>query len=92
MNVWNPVSVFSSLLQPIPDGHEVRLNVYDMIPPNWVTNAGYWMGLGIYHSGLEVCDKEFCFGGHEQDFTGVFAVEPKEGPPGVIFRQAHGEL
>ncbi|KAI7848469.1 PPPDE putative peptidase domain-containing protein [Circinella umbellata] len=45
--------------------------------------------LGIYHSGIEVGGREYCFGGHEYDnLTGVFAVEPKIGPPGVIFKQS----
>lgn len=43
--------------------------------------------LGIYHSGVEVAGREYCFGGHEyENLTGVFAVEPKIGPPGVIFK------
>ncbi|KAF9999469.1 hypothetical protein BGZ79_006964 [Entomortierella chlamydospora] len=30
---------------------------------------------------------EFNFGGHEYNFTGVFCVEPRVGPPGVIFKE-----
>lgn len=43
--------------------------------------------IGIYHSGVEICGKEYCFGGHEyKNITGVFAVEAKSGPPGLIFK------
>lgn len=43
---------------------------------------------GIFHSGVEVAGREYCFGGHEyENLTGVFAVEPKIGPPGVLFKQ-----
>ncbi|ORX61638.1 DUF862-domain-containing protein [Hesseltinella vesiculosa] len=45
--------------------------------------------VGIYHSGVEICGKEYCFGGHEfKDITGVFAVEAKVGPPGLLFKQS----
>ncbi|KAF9397597.1 hypothetical protein BGX21_008702 [Mortierella sp. AD011] len=30
---------------------------------------------------------EFNFGGHEYNFTGVFCVEPRVGPPGVVFKE-----
>ncbi|KAI9308356.1 PPPDE putative peptidase domain-containing protein, partial [Cunninghamella echinulata] len=39
--------------------------------------------------GVEICGKEYCFGGHEyKNITGVFAVEAKSGPPGLIFKQS----
>lgn len=33
-----------------------------------------------------VANIEFNFGGHEYNFTGVFCVEPRVGPPGVIYK------
>ncbi|KAK3806458.1 MAG: DUF862-domain-containing protein [Benniella sp.] len=65
----------------------VYVNVYDMIPPSRLTSVGYFMGLGVFHSGVEILGKEFNFGGHEYNFTGVFCVEPRVGPPGVIFKE-----
>ncbi|KAG0271172.1 hypothetical protein BGZ95_001064 [Linnemannia exigua] len=65
----------------------VYVNIYDMIPSNVLTSIGYFMGIGVFHSGVEILDKEFNFGGHEYNFTGVFCVEPKVGPPGVVFKE-----
>ncbi|CAO3675139.1 unnamed protein product [Umbelopsis ramanniana] len=70
------------------DGKQVFVNVYDMIEPCTLTNFGYFMGVGIFHSGVEVNGREYCYGGHPYDFSGVFVVEPKVGPPGVLFKQS----
>ncbi|KAJ8657554.1 hypothetical protein O0I10_006856 [Lichtheimia ornata] len=68
---------------------QVFVNVYDMLEPSLLTNVGYALGVGIFHSGVEVAGREYCFGGHEyENLTGVFAVEPKIGPPGVLFKQS----
>lgn len=38
--------------------------------------------LGVFHSGVEIGGKEYCFGGHEiPNVTGVFVVEPRIGIP-----------
>jgi len=37
-------------------------------------------GLGVYHSGVEVYGMEYAFGGHQEDSTGVFTVEPRQAP------------
>ncbi|CAO3617206.1 unnamed protein product [Cunninghamella blakesleeana] len=68
----------------------VFVNVYDMLEPSFLTSFGYYaLGIGIYHSGVEICGKEYCFGGHEyKNITGVFAVEAKSGPPGLSFKQS----
>ncbi|WOL06095.1 deSI-like protein [Canna indica] len=60
------------------------LNVYDIIPVN---NYLYWVGLGVFHSGIEVHGMEYGFGAHEYSFSGVFEVEPKN-CPGFIFRRS----
>ncbi|KAI7870419.1 PPPDE putative peptidase domain-containing protein [Spinellus fusiger] len=76
--------------EPLMQGCKVSINVYDMVPPSLLTTTGYWvMGIGIYHSGLELNDKEYCFGGHDRpNTTGVFMMEPKVGPPGVILKRS----
>ncbi|KAI8371777.1 PPPDE putative peptidase domain-containing protein [Radiomyces spectabilis] len=70
--------------------HAVRVNVYDMLERSFVTQFGYYaLGMGIFHSGLEVYGKEYCFGGHEyQDTTGVFVMDPKMVPPELTFKQS----
>ncbi|KAG4197344.1 hypothetical protein F383_26901 [Gossypium arboreum] len=60
----------------------VILNVYDLTPIN---NYSYWVGFGIFHSGIEVHGKEYGFGAHDFPISGVFEVEPKS-CPGFIYR------
>lgn len=43
--------------------------------------------IGIYHSGIEIGEHEYCFGGHDYEHvTGVFMVQPKIGPQGLLFK------
>ncbi|GFP87847.1 desi-like protein at4g17486 [Phtheirospermum japonicum] len=62
----------------------VYLNVYDLTPMN---GYAYWLGLGIYHSGVQVHGVEYAFGAHEHSTTGIFEVEPKR-CPGFTFRKS----
>ncbi|KAL2471867.1 PPPDE putative thiol peptidase family protein [Abeliophyllum distichum] len=65
-------------------GVPVYLNVYDLTPMN---EYAYWLGLGIYHSGVQVHGVEYAFGAHEHSTTGIFEVEPKQ-CPGFTFRKS----
>ncbi|KAG1458866.1 hypothetical protein G6F56_006293 [Rhizopus delemar] len=60
-----------------------------MIKPNYLTNVGYYaLGIGIFHSGVEIGEKEFCFGGHDvPNITGVFVVEPRTGIPELFLKR-----
>uniref|UniRef100_A0A5B6ZYS9 PPPDE domain-containing protein n=1 Tax=Davidia involucrata TaxID=16924 RepID=A0A5B6ZYS9_DAVIN len=62
----------------------VYLNVYDLTPIN---GYAYWLGLGVYHSGVQVHGVEYAFGAHEHPTTGIFEVEPKL-CPGFTFRKS----
>ncbi|CAN8284233.1 unnamed protein product [Cochlearia groenlandica] len=62
----------------------VYLNVYDLTPMN---AYGYWIGLGVFHSGVEVHGVEYAFGAHKSSSTGIFRVEPKK-CPGFTFRKS----
>ncbi|KAM1550485.1 hypothetical protein PS1_043278 [Malus domestica] len=62
----------------------VYLNVYDLTPIN---GYAYWLGLGVYHSGVQVHGVEYAFGAHEHATTGIFEVEPKQ-CPGFVFRKS----
>lgn len=62
----------------------VYLNVYDLTAMN---GYAYWLGLGVYHSGVQVHGVEYAFGAHEHSTTGVFEVEPKQ-CPGFTFRKS----
>ena len=52
----------------------VILNVYDMFWTNEYTGN---IGLGVYHSGLEVYGREYAYGGHPFPFSGVFDIPPR---------------
>ncbi|CAN4081478.1 unnamed protein product [Withania somnifera] len=62
----------------------VYLSVYDLTPIN---GYAYWLGLGVYHSGVIVHGVEYAFGAHEHPTTGIFEVEPKQ-CPGFTFRKS----
>ncbi|PON79850.1 hypothetical protein PanWU01x14_010820 [Parasponia andersonii] len=61
----------------------VYLNVYDLTPIN---GYAYWLGLGVYHSGVQVHGVEYAFGAHEYSSTGIFEGEPKQ-CDGFTFRK-----
>ncbi|KAL5574489.1 hypothetical protein UlMin_016188 [Ulmus minor] len=61
----------------------VYLNVYDLTPIN---GYAYWLGLGVYHSGVQVHGIEYAFGAHEYPTTGIFEGEPKK-CEGFTFRK-----
>ncbi|KAL3685788.1 hypothetical protein R1sor_003810 [Riccia sorocarpa] len=62
----------------------VYLNVYDLTPMNGYV---YWVGMGIFHSGIEVHGSEYAFGAHDFPTSGVFEVEPRS-CPGFTFRRS----
>ncbi|RZR95671.1 hypothetical protein BHM03_00024537 [Ensete ventricosum] len=76
--------------RPVP----VYLNVYDLTPIN---GYAYWLGLGVYHSGVQgygvsgcvvaVHGVEYAYGAHEHPTTGIFEGEPRQ-CPGFAFRKS----
>lgn len=60
-------------------GTAVVLNVYDLIDNEYL----YPWGLGAYHSGVQVGNREYTYAGG----SGVFAMEPKTAP-GARFRES----
>lgn len=63
--------------------YPVIINVYDL---NDINEYVYSFGLGVYHSGVHVHEKEWSFGGHEFNTSGCFYCEPKAVPPPAKFR------
>ncbi|WOG99296.1 hypothetical protein DCAR_0518644 [Daucus carota subsp. sativus] len=53
----------------------VYLNVYDLTSVN---GYAYWLGLGAYHSAVQVHGIEYAFGAHEYSTSGIFEGEPRK--------------
>ncbi|VDL23833.1 unnamed protein product [Hymenolepis diminuta] len=53
----------------------VIVNVYDMSSLNeYISN----IGLGVYHTGVEVYEREYCYGGHQFGGSGIFEMVPRD--------------
>jgi hypothetical protein len=63
----------------------VAVNVYDLHEYN---DYAFLLGVGIFHSGLEVHGREYAFGGHDHASSGIFETSPREAPAPARFRSS----
>ncbi|KAF1984669.1 DUF862-domain-containing protein [Aulographum hederae CBS 113979] len=66
---------------------EIRIDVYDLLPPGKLSSFLWFLGGSLLHSGVVIAGKEYAFGGHEErGKSGVYWTKPKTEPPGGTFR------
>ncbi|PRP85557.1 hypothetical protein PROFUN_06789 [Planoprotostelium fungivorum] len=52
----------------------VFLHVYDLTRE--INDKCWWMGVGIFHTGIEIDGREYWFYGHLEPYTGVIVLQP----------------
>ncbi|KAI9700215.1 MAG: hypothetical protein M1820_006883 [Bogoriella megaspora] len=66
---------------------EIRINVYDLLPPSRISSILWTFGTSLLHSGVVIGEKEYAFGGHDQPgLSGVYWTRPRLEPPGGTFK------
>ncbi|OCL01537.1 DUF862-domain-containing protein [Glonium stellatum] len=66
---------------------EIKINVYDLLPPGKVSSLLWAIGGSLLHSGVVIRNKEYAYGGHDKrGVTGVYWTRPRLEPPGGTFR------
>lgn len=65
----------------------VSINIYDLLPEGALSSIAWALGVGIYHSGVVIGDKEYAYGGHPvENVSGIYTTVPRTLPPGGRFR------
>ncbi|KAH8837627.1 hypothetical protein MCOR27_001635 [Pyricularia oryzae] len=66
---------------------EIKIHVYDLLPPGKLSSTLWALGTSLLHSGVVINGKEYAYGGHDRrGVTGVYWTKPGIEPPGGIFK------
>lgn len=66
---------------------EIKIHVYDLLPPGKLSSTLWALGTSLLHSGIVINGKEYAYGGHDRrGVTGVYWTKPGVEPPGGIFK------
>jgi hypothetical protein len=69
--------------------YEIILNVYDLAPDSTTTRVFKTLGIGFYHSGIEINGTEYTYGGNfNHNNTGVFTHAPLQAD-GVTYKESY---
>ncbi|KAF2085121.1 DUF862-domain-containing protein [Saccharata proteae CBS 121410] len=66
---------------------EIKIHVYDLLPPGKLSSVLWAIGGSLLHSGVVIKDREYAYGGHDRPrVSGVYWTRPGLEPPGGTFR------